>query len=327
MSPWRDIERIPLSHAERQNVAALHFGSAYPVSVGKRAFTLQFERCRPGYPLRLHAQAAGESLMLDCDAQALFPELSRQALVQAAASAPLLIAQAFEDWLGALEGLFGFALNVTEVSFDAQPSRGAYGLVLTHVRTQRAAHFALESVAIDAWLKRQPVSGSYAAGLGHRLILPVSVCMAGPALTLQRLRRIKPGDALLLNRSLQYLRLPLRHGARRILLQLSGEHMSIDRPLVDDADASAELTSELIPTSALMFSFDAVIGTLALTLDEITRLRTGSIVSLQLPSRRHAVMLLCQGVPFARGELIEIDDALGVRIVDLAHTSDVATAS
>ncbi|MEX3931628.1 FliM/FliN family flagellar motor switch protein [Paraburkholderia phymatum] len=327
MSPWQDMERISLIHAERHNIAALHFGMAYPISVGKRTFTLQFEPCRASYPLRLHAHAMGAPLTLDCDAQALFPDLARQSLAQAGERAALLIEEAFEDWLSALEGVFGFSIGVTGVSFDSVPQPGAYGLVLTHAGSHRAAHFALDSTAVDQWLKRQPVRVEDSSRLARRLVLPVSVCMAGPALTLQRLRRIRRGDALLLNRSSQYLRLPLRHGARRILLQPSGDYMSIDRPMIDDANASAEMTSELIPASALTFSFDAVIGTLSLTLDELTRLRAGSIVSLQFPVRRHAVLLLCQGVPFARCELIDIDDALGVRIVDLAHMAETQTAS
>jgi type III secretion protein Q len=97
--------------------------------------------------------------------------------------------------------------------------------------------------------------------------------------------------------------------------------------MIDDNNPSSEMTSELIPASALTFSFDAVIGTLSFTLDELMRLRPGSVVSLQTPVRQHAVTLLCQGVPFARGELIDIDDALGVRIVDLAHMSDPQAAS
>jgi type III secretion protein Q len=38
-------------------------------------------------------------------------------------------------------------------------------------------------------------------------------------------------------------------------------------------------------------------------------------------------LLLCQGVPFARGELIDVDDALGVRIVDLAHMAETQSPS
>lgn len=101
--------------------------------------------------------------------------------------------------------------------------------------------------------------------------------------------------------------------------------MVIAQPMIGDANPSTEMTSELIPASALAFSFDAVIGTLSLTLDELMRLRTGSTVSLQQPVGRHSIRLLCQGIPFARGELIDIDDALGVRIVDLAHMSDSQT--
>ncbi|HEY1609345.1 MAG TPA: FliM/FliN family flagellar motor switch protein, partial [Paraburkholderia sp.] len=324
MNPWRDLERISLEHARRHNVAALYFGTAWPVKVGNQGFTLQFEPCRRGYPLRLLGRAAGAPLTLDCDAQALFPELAGQTLTQAGTTAHLLISQAFEDWLCALEGLFGFALDLSGTSFDVSPNPGAYGLALTHDRTHRTAHFALDSEAVDQWMSRQTLPVGQTDELSRRLSVPVSVCLAGPALTLPRLRRIRPSDALLLDGSSPYLRLPLHHGARRILLKSSGEYMVIDRPMIDaaaEAAEAADMTSELVPTSALSFSFEAVIGTLSLTLDELTRLRSGSIVSLQLPAHRSAVMLLCQGVPFARGELIDIDDALGVRIVDLAHAT------
>ncbi|WP_233868900.1 FliM/FliN family flagellar motor switch protein [Paraburkholderia adhaesiva] len=327
MSPWRDIRRISLEHARRQNIAVLHFGASYPVSVGKQMFTLQFEPCRASYPLRLHGQAGGATLTLDCDAQALFPELARQSLTQAGASAHLLITQAFEDWLDALEGVFGFTLDVSGTSFDVASQPGAYGLVLTHERSHRAAHFALDSEAIDQWLERQPAPVDDMARLSHRLRVPVPVCKAGPALTLPRLRAIRRGDALLLNRASLYLRMPLSHGARRILLKPSGEYMLIDVPMIDENTESAEMTSELVPANALTFPFDAVIGTLSLTFDELTRLRTGSIVSLQLPVHRNSVLLLCQGVPFARGELIDIDDALGVRIVDLTHMAETRSSS
>lgn len=327
MSPWQDIERISLAHAQRQNVAALHFGARYPVSAGRQTFTLQFEPCRAQYPLRLHGQAGGEPLTLDCDAQALFPELARQSLTQAGASAHVFIAQAFEDWLSALEGAFGFAIDIDGTSFDVVPQPGAFGLVLTHTRRHRSAHFAVDSVAVDQWLRCRPVPTHDMVHLSQRLLVPVSVCMAGPALTLQRLRGIRCGDALLLDGSRQYLRLPLCHGARRIALKTSGKYMLIDRPMPDEENEFTEMTSELIPAGALAFPFDAVIGTLSLTLDELTRLRTGSIVSLQVPVRRNSVLLLCQGVPFARGELIDIDDALGVRIVDLAHLAETESPS
>jgi len=322
-SPRPPLERISIEHARRQNVAALHFGHARPVRVGHKTFTLQFAPCRPGYPLRLVGRAGGAPLTLDCDAQALFPELAAPTLKAAGENAHRLVEQAFGDWLGALEGVFGFTLELTGASFDVAALPGAYGLALTQARNGRAAHFALDSEAIDQWLQRQPAPAQDVARLSHRLLVRVCLCHAGPAMTLRRLRRVARGDALLLDRSTLYLRVPLCRGARRISLKPSGEYMVIDQPMTsEDPDhASVEMTSELVPASALTFAFDAVVGTLSLTLDELTRLRAGSIVSLRVPVRSNSVLLLCQGVPFARGELIDIDDALGVRIVDLAHAS------
>jgi type III secretion protein Q len=151
--------------------------------------------------------------------------------------------------------------------------------------------------------------------------------MAGPSFSLARLRKIRPGDALLLDRASYHLRVPLRHGARRILLNLSGEHILVDRPMIDDERDQLEMTSEFIAIDALTFAFDAVLGTVSLSVHELAHLRTGSILSLQIPVRERAVTLLCQGVPFARGELIDIDDALGVRITDMtrATSPDVST--
>ena len=77
------------------------------------------------------------------------------------------------------------------------------------------------------------------------------------------------------------------------------------------------MTSELIPARALTFAFDAVIGTVSLSLRRTdSHCAPGSIVSLQIAGAQHAVTLLCQGVPFARGELVDIEDTLGVRITD-----------
>jgi type III secretion protein Q len=327
MTLWRNLARVSLEHARRQNAAALHFGVAYPVNVGSKAFTVQFEPCRAGYPLRLHGQAAGATLTLDCDAQALFPELSRDALIQAGENAHRLIVQAFDDWLSAVEGALGFTLDLNGTSFDVSPKPGAVGLVLTRVRNHRVAHFALDSEVVDEWLNRRPPFSNEMPSFWRQLPLPLPVCMAGPALTLPRLHRIRCGDALLLDPSSQYLRVPLAQGARRILLRPSGDYILIDRPMIDEENDSADVTSELIPAAALTFPFDAVIGTLSLTLDELMRLRTGSIVSLQMPVRNNTVLLLCQGVPFARGELIDIDDALGVRIVDMTQFAQSSTIS
>ncbi|CAB3767884.1 FliM/FliN family flagellar motor switch protein [Paraburkholderia humisilvae] len=327
MNPWSCMSRLSHTDAERLNVAALHFGAPYPVSVGVRRYVLQFETCRARYPLRLAGSASGQPFTLDCDASALLPTLPVRALSREDADMRDLIEDALEDWLSVLEGVFGFSIALQHISFDAAPPAGIYGMVLTHVQSGRMAHFSFHCEAVDQWLRRRPAPAAGSVETGRRLTVSAPVCMAGPSLSLARLRRIRPGDALLLDRTSYYLRVPLRGGARRILLKISGEQILVDRPLIDDEKDQPEMTSEFIAVDALTFAFDAVLGTLSLSLHDLAHLRTGSILSLQIPTRERAVTLLCQGVPFARGELIDIDDALGVRITDMMqHKSTDADA-
>ncbi|MDR5801978.1 FliM/FliN family flagellar motor switch protein [Caballeronia sp. LZ001] len=327
MNPFAGLERLTREQAERQNIAALHFGSDVPVSVGHRRYTLAFEPCRSHYPLRLHGMACGQPLVLDLDARALIPELSRQSLEKTGKLAYKLIADACEDWLGALEGAFGFALDVTGVSYDASPAPGAYGLALTHVQSGRTASLSFHCEAVDRWLRRQPDPQCNSRALARQIVVSIPVCVAGPTLTLLRLRRIRAGDALVLDKSVQYLRLPLRNGTQRILLKTLGDQIVLDRPILNEDNQPSELTSEFIPVEALTFPFDAVIGSMRLSLYELSRLRQGSLVSLQLSVRERSVTLLCQGLPFAKGELVNIDDVLAVRITSVLQSAHPDVAS
>ena len=92
----------------------------------------------------------------------------------------------------------------------------------------------------------------------------------------------------------------------------------VDQVLNDEA-TPVEVTSELLPIDALTFAFEAVLGTLSLSVAELAHLRQGSIVAFRLPARKRTVTLLCQGVPFARGELIDIEGSLGVRVTRLTQ--------
>lgn len=313
------MSRLSHADAERLNVAALHFGAPYPVTVGVRRYLLQFDTCRQRYPLKLAGIASGQPFTVDCDASALLPSLPSRALPREEADMRELIEDALEDWLSALEGAFGFSFELQRILFDAAPTASLYGLSLTHVQSGRIAHFAFHCEAVDQWLRRLPPPPAGVDALRRRLMVPVPVCMAGPLLPLARLRRIRPGDALLLDRMSYYLRVPLRGGARRISLNLSGEQILVDHPLIDDERDQPEMTSEFIAVDALTFAFDAVLGTISLSVHDLAHLRTGSVLSLRIPTRERAVTLLCHGVPFARGELVDIDDALGVRITDMTQ--------
>lgn len=325
--PLTHLPRLTREACERHNVAALHFGASWPVRVGHSRYALAFAPARARYPLRLHGTASGEPLALDLDAQALLPELAAHTLAQTGPLAHRLIVDACDEWLCALEGLFGFALEIVAVSFDVEPDHEAYGLALTHLSSGRMAALSFRCAAIDEWLRRRAYATRDLSALARQIVVPLPVCIAGPTLTFTRLRRIRAGDALVLDARTHYLRVPLRDGTQRLLLNPSGDHAVIDRPLVDEASQPPELSSEFIPIDALTFTFDAMIGSLRLSLYELSRLRQGSIVSLQLSVRERAVTLLCQGVPFARGELVDIDDVLAVRVTSIVQPVQQGGAS
>ncbi|MEA3128844.1 MAG: type secretion protein, partial [Paraburkholderia sp.] len=179
-------------------------------------------------------------------------------------------------------------------------------------------HFSCCSPAVDAWLRRHPPVRPTSDALLRRLYVRMPICLAGPSMPLPRLRKVTVGDALLFDSQSYYLRVPLRLGACRILLKFTEEHTLIDHVLNDETPP-VEVTSELLPIDALTFAFEAVLGTLSLSVAELAHLRQGSIVAFRLPSRERSVTLLCQGIPFARGELIDIDGSLGVRVTRLTH--------
>ncbi|MDE1184511.1 FliM/FliN family flagellar motor switch protein [Paraburkholderia sp.] len=322
MTLWPDMETLSFDDARRHNLALQHVGRPRHVQVGARAFSLAFEPCRARYPVQLLGVAAGAPFTAVCDAGALLPELTPAVIAARGDSASIHLADALSDWLCAIEGLFGFTIELTAVAFDAVPEPGAYGIAVTHLRSGRAAHFSFRSAAVDTWLRLHPSASPQRDAVWRRLYVRLPVCVTGPSMSLPRLRRLAVGDALLFDRHSCHLRVSLRIGACRILLKFTEEYTLIDQ-LMNDETPPVEVTSELLPIDALTFAFDAVLGTLSLSVEELAHLRQGSIVAFRLPARERTVTLLCQGIPFARGELIDVEGSMGVRITRMTH-EDVA---
>lgn len=318
MIVWPVMETLALVDAERHNLAIRHVGQPRPVQVGNRRFMLEFEPSRARYPLLLSGMSANGPFNAACDAGALLPELAPSVIGMRGDAALTHVVEALDEWLCALEGGFGFTIDITGVAFDVIPPAGAYGIAVTHAASGRTAHFSFNSPAIDAWLRLHVPPPPPADALLSRLRVRIPICAPGPSMQLARLRKIAVGDALLFNLDSCYLRVPLRLGACRLLLKFTEEHTLIDQ-IMNDQPAPAEVTSELLPIDALTFSFDAVLGTLSLSVAELAHLRQGSIVAFRLPARERTVTLLCQGIPFARGELIDIDGAMGVRVTRMTH--------
>lgn len=64
-------------------------------------------------------------------------------------------------------------------------------------------------------------------------------------------------------------------------------------------------------------SLTAQIGTLTMSVEQLFGLKTGDVVSMN-ELLESPVTLLLNGRPVAKGELLAVDDHLGVRILELA---------
>lgn len=61
----------------------------------------------------------------------------------------------------------------------------------------------------------------------------------------------------------------------------------------------------------------AQLGTVAMTVEQLFKLRQGDVLSMA-EALDAPVTLLLNGKPVARGELLAVDDQLGIRVTELA---------
>jgi len=68
--------------------------------------------------------------------------------------------------------------------------------------------------------------------------------------------------------------------------------------------------------AAIPFSVEAELGRCTLQVRDILSLRKGSVVPLN-KAAGELTDLCCNGVPFARGEIVVVGDVLNIRIVEI----------
>jgi type III secretion protein Q len=76
---------------------------------------------------------------------------------------------------------------------------------------------------------------------------------------------------------------------------------------------SDESITAALDNSAVRLTFE--VGGQTLTVAELARLEAGFVFSARVPVER-PVLIRANGVPFGRGELVRIDDALAVRLLE-----------
>lgn len=190
-----------------------------------------------------------------------------------------------------------------------------------HLGLDAAATRALS--ANDAW----HFDAATAAARRERIALTCELQAPAPRLAAAELGPLAPGDVLMLGMRgdvLASLRLVIpADPAQRIESVTWGAKwmdgtLTLTRPLANDVgmverhpDADATASPDAIA------AIEVVIATPKLTLGRIERLATGECIPLQHPLDHAAVRLRVGGANFARGELVALGDALGVRIVSI----------
>lgn len=145
-------------------------------------------------------------------------------------------------------------------------------------------------------------------------------------LRLKQLASLAPGDIVLLNQPLQdlqlavssYLLADVRTDAKgdalasawyldeRREISVESIHTQDD---VDEVDVLDNLTVQLV----------CEVGRQSMTLAELKTLQPGSVLSMERGAQQ-AVDLIINGARVGQGELVRLDDALGVRIIRLAKS-------
>jgi len=242
--------------------------------------------------------------------------------------------------LAALLGRWGRTI-AQSIAIDLGDSGRAEGDAPTVVMVRAEAAGAAGTVSIQApaeWLafgssvparsNRQPETELRAAA--ERLATVASVELAATTLRFAELAGARAGDAVVFDGAawpgegerLVALRIGARAAPAHLSadgrLALAGRFEAVVKgtgPMSDDRDEAARDSAEVL--AAAPIEIVAELGRIVLRGDEVLALGEGSVLALGRPGT--TVDLVVGGRTWARGELVNVDGELGVRITELAR--------
>jgi type III secretion system YscQ/HrcQ family protein len=201
---------------------------------------------------------------------------------------------------------------------------GAAGMV----SIQAPAEWLALGRSVPVRSNRQPETELRAAA--ERLATVASVELAATTLRFAELAGARAGDAVVFDGAawpgegerLVALRIGDRAAPARLSaegrLALAGRFQAVVKgtgPMTDDPDEPARDSAEVL--AAAPIEIVAELGRIVLRGDEVLALGEGSVLALGRPGT--TVDLVVGGRTWARGELVNVDGELGVRITELAR--------
>jgi type III secretion protein Q len=148
------------------------------------------------------------------------------------------------------------------------------------------------------------LGGAPAAGPALAAPVPASLRSGGAPLAPEELEALSPGDVVLLDPPGEAPDALVLPGGARLAGRLADGALHVEEVLVNERNA------------ALPIRLEVELARIEVTLAEIARLEPGAALPLAL-DRRGVVTLRIGERAVARGELVDVDGAIGVRILSL----------
>lgn len=319
--PWHDPQWTALHnrlHIPRRSwhgqfagrPIAVHWNCGAPATVGDVEAWLTF----------------GEAmLMLVLPAEALPVLELPTSLALDSLAGSLLLEQALLPLIAPLEQLSGQPIRVLDRTFPCVSCALAISL---RVQFADAAEWSVQLrmnadgavLLADALARHAPATPR---DLGH-LHLPMTVDGGEAWLSLAELRSLLPGDVVMLDAWPQsQVRLCLGGGFQARAQREDSRVQLIEAPMamnflkeqhMSEVGAGPSLETSL---DELQLKLVCQVGSVELTLAQLRELGTGSLLQLT-PQMQEGVELLINGRRVGQGQLVQIGDGLGVRVLSLA---------
>ncbi|WP_435954186.1 YscQ/HrcQ family type III secretion apparatus protein [Dryocola sp. BD626] len=231
------------------------------------------------------------------------PELA--ALATSAHAQKLIV-----PWLAAVEQ--PFSLPVPELAYRSlricEPVTGG------ELPAHRLLHIANDEVQL--WLERVPLSPATATRQFPRLRWPLSLVMGESTIRLLRLNQIRPGDVLLIQKTLNLAR--CNRAALGNFQQIQGgivmENFNVTHQGQEESSVSQGLGN-------LPVTLEFVLHHSRVSLSELQALSQGQVLPLPADAEKH-VEIRANGALLGRGELVQVDNRLGVEVSEWLGAND-----
>lgn len=330
---------VPLSQVALVN-AIVPAASTVDLTIGERACKLAWvwhgPPVRPVVALDLALDGMSGLLLLDSDPFAMLVDLPLSA-AEIQALPPSFQATLLRD---ALNDLVRRVQELTGLTADVR--------AIVSAEEIRKAPLVLDPTAVELGFRiiddgRMWLRGTLrlAASLGQRLTelarlkmnggapldvdgLPlVGRCVFGStSLTLEDIRDLKPGDIVLLSHhhlDRSFVTVIIATGVRysawiadRVITIAGREESGALKEESDEATSDAPLAD--VDEMSVAVTVD--LGRFEITIGELRRVGEGYVINLQRPTEG-AVTLRVSGRPIGRGELVDIEGRLGVRVIEV----------